>query len=64
MAKKKKKRSKKVKNRRKRIKNKSSKKKIKSNKSETELIYKTRNEWIKKAIVKQMFKLNGFMMEH
>ena len=51
MAKKKKKRSKKVKNRRKRIKNKSSTKKIKSNKSETELIYKTRNEWIKKAIV-------------
>ena len=51
MAKKKKKRSKKVKNRRKKIKNKSSKKKIKSNKSETELIYKTRNEWIKKAIV-------------
>ena len=51
MAKKKKKRSKKVKNRRKRIKNKSSKKKIKSNKFETELIYKTRNEWIKKAVV-------------
>ena len=47
----KKKRSKKVKNRRTKIKKKSSRKKIKLNKSETELIYKTRNEWINKAIV-------------
>ena len=51
MPKKKKKRSKKVKNRRTKIKKKSSRKKIKLNKSETELIYKTRNEWINKAIV-------------